>query len=217
MATKITQVTNVDPFWEPFYNSITKLKSRNLGSTFCQSSCQNWELWKKMAFFKRWFLDQCFQVSKIPAKVDESLWNGWTNEHDAHGELMTPVQTLESLRNHHNPRQWDPNVSWHSCGVLFWYGNIWIEWTESDKISVGSWKHCKFLSDVSFLCILTGAGYSSPIIYLCVVVCLQGSLKITLRFPIKKEADQTCWLSGFQSPKLRNSSWDFPGVPTAPT
>ena len=34
VATKITQVTNVDPFWEPFYNSITKLKSRNLGSTF---------------------------------------------------------------------------------------------------------------------------------------------------------------------------------------
>lgn len=47
-----------------------------------------------------------------PVEVDESLWNGWINEHDAREELEVQVQRVESLRNRHNPCQWDPIVAW---------------------------------------------------------------------------------------------------------
>lgn len=52
------------------------------------------------------------QLLMSPVEVDESLWNGWINEHDAHEELEVQVQRVESLRNHHNPCQWDPIVAW---------------------------------------------------------------------------------------------------------
>lgn len=47
-----------------------------------------------------------------PVEVDESLWNGWINEHDAREELEVQVRRVESLRNRHNPCQWDPIVAW---------------------------------------------------------------------------------------------------------
>lgn len=156
-------------------HSTTKLKSCNLGSTFCQSSCQNWELWKKKKPFKKVVFGPMLPSFKNPSK---SWWislewvDKWTRR------TRRANATSSDIRVTSQPSQSTSMRSQRFLAFLwgaFWYGNIWIEWTKSDKISVGWWKHCKFLSDVSILCISTGAGFSSSIIYLCVVVCLKTS------------------------------------------